>query len=187
MEHRPTGYPLFSTTDWDEIWGSRQQIMLRLAAAGQRVLFVERQAGPEQLLATRPSSAARAAWRVRPCARQANLWLWQQPLLRPGAGRPAAGRHRTAHPGCPPGSPCACWGSTHPLLWLYPPQSAALLGQFDERLPSITASNACRRPIETQAPSNAGPGGGPARSGVDLVFTHSEGCAACTPCSPGGR
>jgi hypothetical protein len=39
-----------STTDWDEFWGSRQQIMARLATSGQGLLFVERQTGSEHLL-----------------------------------------------------------------------------------------------------------------------------------------
>src|SRR5512135_1202988 len=75
-----------STTDWDEIWGSRQQIMKRLAAAGHRVLFVERQVGPEHLQRD-PLLRARklSAWRGPPLREHApNLWLWQPPLLPPG-------------------------------------------------------------------------------------------------------
>src|SRR3974377_2286658 len=75
-----------STPDWNEIWGSRQQIMARLAAAGHRGLFVERQVGPEHLLRD-PDLRHRklSAWRL-PALRllDKNLWLWQPPLLPPG-------------------------------------------------------------------------------------------------------
>jgi glycosyltransferase involved in cell wall biosynthesis len=127
----------FSTTDWDEIWGSRQQIMARLAAAGHRVLFVERQVGPEHLLRD-PDLRFRKlnAWRmpaVRPLDK--NLWLWQPPLLPPGryysialnrlgqsflAARLSPVLHELAF--------------KQPLLWLYPPHSAPLIGRFSESL-----------------------------------------------------
>ena len=127
----------FSTTDWDEIWGSRQQIMARLAAAGHRVLFVERQVGPEHLLRDRDLRFRKLnAWRL-PALRpfNKNLWLWQPPLLPPAhyysmslnrlgqsilAARLRPALHELAF--------------EQPLLWLYPPQSAALIGQFSEKL-----------------------------------------------------
>ena len=40
----------FSSSDWHGKWGSRQQVMLRFARRGYRVLFVERPAGLEHLL-----------------------------------------------------------------------------------------------------------------------------------------
>jgi len=126
-----------STTDWNEIWGSRQQIMARLAAAGQRVLFVERQVGPEHLLRD-PDLRHRklSAWRL-PALRllDKNLWLWQPPLLPPGryysmalnhlgqsllAGRLRPVLHELTF--------------EQPVLWLYPPHSAPLIGQFSEKL-----------------------------------------------------
>ncbi len=168
----------FSTTDWDEIWGSRQQIMKRLAAAGQRVLFVERQVGPEALLRD-PALRRRKleAWR-RPALRrlEANLWAWNPPLLPPGryyspalnalGQRLLAGRARPVLQGL---------GFERPLLWLYPPQSAPLLGRFGERLSVYHC-------IERFA----GEQRGRKRStmlrleeellrAADLVFVHSEG------------
>lgn len=126
-----------SSTDWDEIWGSRQQLMLRLAAAGHRVLFVERQVGPEHL-ARDPHlrQRKRRLWQA-PALRcqQENLWLWQPPLLPPGRyysltlnrlgqGRLAARLRPVLQE----------LGFAAPLLWLYPPHSAPLLGQLGERL-----------------------------------------------------
>jgi hypothetical protein len=39
----------FSSTDWEGIWGSRQQVRLRVAQRGWQVLFVEQPAGLEHL------------------------------------------------------------------------------------------------------------------------------------------
>ena len=126
-----------STTDWDEIWGSRQQIMSRLAAQGHRILFVERQVGPEHLLRD-PVLRARklTAWR-HPAIRhiEENIWLYQPPLMLPGryfsisantlGQRLLARKLRRL---------LAQLGLENPILWLYPPHSAPLLGQFNERL-----------------------------------------------------
>jgi glycosyltransferase involved in cell wall biosynthesis len=127
----------FSTTDWDEIWGSRQQIMARLAAAGHRVLFVERQVGPEHLLRD-PDLRFRKlkAWRM-PAVRalNKNLWLWQPPLLPPGryysTGLNRLGQSFIAARLRPVLHELAF---KQPLLWLYPPHSAPLIGRFSERL-----------------------------------------------------
>ena len=127
----------FSTTDWDEIWGSRQQIMARLAAAGHRVLFVERQVGPEHLLRD-PDLRFRKlnVWRM-PAVRalNKNLWLWQPPLLPPGRYY-SMGFNRLGqsfltarlHPVLDE------LAFKQPLLWLYPPHSAPLIGRFSESL-----------------------------------------------------
>ncbi|MBN1977597.1 MAG: glycosyltransferase [Anaerolineae bacterium] len=127
----------FSTTDWDEIWGSRQQIMSRLSAAGNRVLFIERQVGPEHLLRD-PALRARkyAAWRA-PALRQIqpSLWLWQPPLLPPGRYYSQRlnnwGQWLLA---CKIRPVLKSLEFQPPLLWLYPPHSAPLLGKFNEPL-----------------------------------------------------
>ena len=126
-----------STTDWDEIWGSRQQIMSRLAAQGHRILFVERQVGPEHLLRD-PVLRSRklTAWR-HPAIRQIeeNLWLYQPPLMLPGRyfsiAANASGQRWLARKLRPL---LTQLGLENPILWLYPPHSAPLLGQFNERL-----------------------------------------------------
>jgi glycosyltransferase involved in cell wall biosynthesis len=127
----------FSTTDWDEIWGSRQQIMSRLAAAGHRVLFIERQVGLEHLVRNQGLLARRWRVRKRPALRaiQQNLWLWQPPLLPPGRyystkinqiGQDILGTRLR-----PVLDELAF---TKPLLWVYPPHSAPLIGKFSEQL-----------------------------------------------------
>ncbi len=127
----------FSTTDWDEIWGSRQQIMARLAGAGHRVLFVERQAGPEHLLRD-PDLRRRklSAWRL-PALRQLNknLWLWHPPLLPPGRYYSMA-LNRLGQSLLVARLRPVLHELTfeQPLLWLYPPHSAPLIGRFSEKL-----------------------------------------------------
>ena len=126
-----------STTDWDEIWGSRQQLMLQMVARGHRVLFVERQVGPEHLLRN-PAMRRRklAAWKeAGPIQIQSNLWRWQPPLMPPGryyslklnqwGQRRLSARLRPI---------LQQLGFETPLLWTYPPHSVPLLGQFDEKL-----------------------------------------------------
>jgi len=168
----------FSTTDWDEIWGSRQQVMRRLAAAGQRVLFVERQVGPEALLRY-PALRRRKlqAW-GRPALRlvETNVWALNPPLLPPGRyyspALNALGQRLLADWVRPM---VAELGFERPLLWLYPPQSSPLLGRFGERLSVYHC-------IERFA----GEQRGRRRSAMlqmeerllrqaDLVFVHSEG------------
>jgi len=124
-----------STTDWDEIWGSRQQVLSRLAKAGHRVLFVERQVGPEHLLRDAGLRARKTArWRLPGRHRiDENLWTWQPPLMLPGRYYSkvlnAAGqlllrsRLKTV---------LAEAGFGNPILWLYPPHSAPLIGKFNE-------------------------------------------------------
>jgi glycosyltransferase involved in cell wall biosynthesis len=168
----------FSTTDWDEIWGSRQQVMGRLAAGGQRVLFVERQVGPEMLLRD-PAMRRRkrAAWK-EPALRQleANLWLWQPPLLPPGRYYSPAlnrlGQRLLANRLLPV---LRRLSFEPPLLWLYPPQSYPLLGRFGERLSVYHCIERFageqhgrkRRVMLMQEEALL--------RAVDLVFVHSEG------------
>lgn len=168
----------FSTTDWDEIWGSRQQIMGRLAAAGQRILFVERQVGPEHLWRD-PALRARKqrAWR-EPALRQLQetLWLWRPPLLPPGRYYSLTlnrwGQRLLARRLQPV---LHALEFSSPLLWLYPPHSAPLLGCFHEPLAVyhcierfVGGQSGRKREVmlaqETELLRR-----------VDLVFVHAEG------------
>jgi UDP-galactopyranose mutase len=168
----------FSTTDWHETWGSRQHLMLRLAQCGNPVLFIERQVGPEQLIRD-PALRLRkiAAWKsIRLRQPIENLWIWQPPLLPPGRyysnhlnqlGQKILIRqirpliHKL--------------GLSAPILWLYPPQSAPLLGAFGERLSlyhcienfSGNQSGIKRRVMQSEERLLL--------QSADLVFTHSEG------------
>lgn len=126
----------FSSTDWDGIWGSRQQVMLRFAQRGYRVLFVERPAVLEHLVRY-PDVRRRKLRRWREDLREAaeNLWIVSQPLLLPGRYYSQAvnsiNQWLTAR-----------WsrlylkrlGFETPILWIYNPEQGALIGQFGERL-----------------------------------------------------
>jgi len=135
----------FSSTDWDGAWGSRQQVMLRFARRGYRVLFIEQPAGLEHLLRY-PDLRRRKVRRWREGLRLVtdNLWIASLPPLLPGRYySPAINRlnqwltvhftnvriHEFAN--IPPSS------ILHPpssILWLYNPEQGPLIGRFGERL-----------------------------------------------------
>jgi len=126
----------FSTTDWDGVWGSRQQIMLRFARRGYKVLFIERPVGLEHL-------ARHAAFRQRKWRRwregmrqiEPGLWIASLPPLLPGRYYSAA-INKINHAWATPF--VAHWlrqlNLQNPILWVYPPESATLLGRFGESL-----------------------------------------------------
>lgn len=167
-----------STTDWDEIWGSRQQIMLRLVKRGHRVLFVERQVGPEQLLRS-PHLRNRKfkEWRdIRLHNLADGLWRWQPTLLPPGRYYNQVmnrlGQKWLARQLRPV---LKRLGFNEIILWLYPPQSAPLIGLFDmkisvyhciERFAGIQKGRKREVMLEEEAQL---------LRRADLVFTHSDG------------
>jgi glycosyltransferase involved in cell wall biosynthesis len=127
-----TDFLFFSSSDWDWPWGSRQQVSQQLAQRGHRVLFVERLAGLEHLW---KYPALRANRRLRAQTRliQPNIWGWTPPVLLPG-------RYY---------APVIAWlnalivqrllrpflqqlNFTTPILWLYQPEQAPLMGRFGE-------------------------------------------------------
>jgi glycosyltransferase involved in cell wall biosynthesis len=126
----------FSSTDWHGKWGSRQQVMLRFARRGYRVLFVERLAGLEHFW--RYPDLRRRRWqRWREGLREfePGLWIVSPPPLLPGRyySRTIA-RVNVAI--------VTRWLASHvrrlaiaaPILWLYLPEHAPLVGRFGERL-----------------------------------------------------
>ncbi len=167
-----------STTDWDEIWGSRQQIMSRLAQKGHRVVFVERQVGPEHLFKD-------------PYLRQKKIAAWKQPairetdqnilLLNPPLSLP--GRYYINRINQLNQSRLANWiinqiqakGIRQPVLWIYPPHSAPLVGKFNEILSvyhcidhfSAGTYGKKRQVIDQQEIDLL--------RKVDIIFTHSTG------------
>ena len=126
----------FSSTDWDGVWGSRQQVMLCFARRGYRVLFFERPVGPEHLLRY-PDLRQRKFRRWREGLRQVqdNLWIVSLPPLLPGRYYSVAVNRINQWL-------TACWSQrylhkltlTSPILWLYNPEQGPLIGQFVERL-----------------------------------------------------
>ena len=126
----------FSSTDWHGKWGSRQQVMMRFAARGSRVLFIEQLAGLEpfwkypDLRQRRWQRWHKGVQEIKP-----NLWLWAPPPLLPGRYysatiarlNAALVRHWLA-------PHLQCLEITNPILWLYQPEHAPLIEHFMERL-----------------------------------------------------
>ena len=126
----------FSSTDWDGIWGSRQQVMSRLAARGHRVLFVEQLAGLEHFCRY-PDLRWRRWRRWREGLREVkpNLWIWAPPPLLPGRYyMPAIARLNAKFVESWIASYLERLGMIQPVLWLYQPEHAPLMGKFGERM-----------------------------------------------------
>ncbi len=125
-----------STTDWHEIWGSRQQIMLRLAALGNRILFVERQVGPEHLIRDRSIFRKKTASNEHLLHKiNENIWLYNPPLILPGRYYSMVSNNFSQRYLAKRIYEQSERLQFHaPLLWIYPPQSAPLLGNLDEKL-----------------------------------------------------
>ena len=126
----------FSSSDWEGNWGSRQQVMLRFAGRGCRVVFVEQLAGLEHFW--RYPDLRRRRWSVRGDTRRkirSNLWLCTPPPLLPGryywsgVARLNAvfiGRWIKQH--------LKSLGVARPVLWLYKPEHAPLVPRVEHRL-----------------------------------------------------
>ncbi len=123
---------LFSSSDWAWPWGSRQQVARELARRGYRVLFVERLAGLEHVGKYAFLRANRRLW---PQTRtiQENIWGWTPPVLLPGRYySPEVARlnamivARLLRPFL------RQLAFAHPILWLYQPEHAPLIGRFSE-------------------------------------------------------
>ena len=167
-----------STTDWDEIWGSRQQIMLRFAGSGHRVLFIERQVSIEHLFRD-PVLFRRklTRWRDAPLKESSpNLWIWHPSLMIPGRYYSMLLNHLGQHLLVTQVLPILqALEFSQPILWLYPPHSAPLLHRFNEScsiyhcidrfagnqigLKHTIIENQEKRLLQN----------------VDIVFTHSKG------------
>lgn len=126
----------FSSTDWNGVWGSRQQVMRRFARRGYRVLFIERPAGLEHIIRY-PKLRQRRLDRWQEGLRQIehNLWIATLPPLLPGRYYSVALNRINQ------------WlttlcsrrylrqlSFTSPILWLYRPEQGHLIGKFGERL-----------------------------------------------------
>jgi len=167
-----------STTDWDEIYGSRQHIMVRLANAGFRVLFVERQVGPEHLIRNSHMRTRKmSAWKQSRLNNvQSNLWRWQPSIMFPGRYYSLAlnklNQLRLVNQIRPILNRI---GFTNPILWIYTPHSSPLIGKFAECMvvyhcierfsgQQIGYKKQIMQDQEHELLSKA-----------NLVFTHSEG------------
>lgn len=127
-----TDFLLFSSSDWAWPWGSRQQVARELAQRGHRVLFVERLAGLEHVW---KYPALRATRRLWPQMRiiQPHIWGWTPPVLPPGRYyAPVIARLNGALVAQLLRPLLRQLAFDHPILWLYQPEHAPLLGRFGE-------------------------------------------------------
>ena len=126
----------FSSSDWEGKWGSRQQVMLRFARRGYRVLFVERPVGLEHLWRY-PDSRHRKLRRWLEGLRRVeeNLWIVSLPPLLPG-------RYYSRTINYVNQRLTTFWTKPYlrqlsfaaPILWIYNPEQGPLIGRFGERL-----------------------------------------------------
>lgn len=126
----------FSSTDWHGIWGSRQQIMRRLAARGHRVLFVERPVGLEHWLRYAEFRRRKQQrWREGMVEVEPGLQILSLPLLLPGRYySPTINRINQRITTRFVRQALMRIKMNAPLLWLYNPFQGDLVGQFGEVL-----------------------------------------------------
>ncbi len=124
----------FSSSDWHGKWGSRQQVMGILARRGHRVLFVEQMAGWEHA-ARYPDLRSRRRQRRREGLQeiQPHLWLFALPWLLPGRYYlKGMNRINAWLVTRLLRAPLQALGFNTPVLWVYKPEHASLLGRFHE-------------------------------------------------------
>lgn len=132
----PMNILCFSSTDWNGKWGSRQQVMQRLAVRGHQVLFVEQMAGLEHFWKYADLRARRFhQWQEGLRQVEPNLWLISPPPLFPGryyATGIAWLNAKIVHHWLKPY--LQQLNFTTPLLWFYKPEHAPFIGKFNEQL-----------------------------------------------------
>jgi glycosyltransferase involved in cell wall biosynthesis len=127
-----TNFLLFSSSDWAWPWGSRQQVARELARRGHRVLFVERLAGLEHVWKYPALRASRFLWPQNRLI-QPNIWGWTPPVLLPGRYYAPPIAHLNALIVRQAIRPfLRQLAFTNPILWLYQPEHASLIGRFGE-------------------------------------------------------
>lgn len=124
---------LFSSSDWEGLWGSRQQVALELSGRGHEVLFIERFAGLEHLYKY-PEMRQRHVTRNRLVKVQDRLWRAMPPPLLPGyyhsplvtqinaniVGRRLNGIIQNFLQG------------RRPILWMFKPEHHFMIGRYNE-------------------------------------------------------
>lgn len=125
---------LFSSSDWEGLWGSRQQVALELNRRGYRVLFIERFAGLEHLYKYPDMRRRRLSGRP-PVVEQADgLWRAMPPPLLPGYYHSPTVTRINAN--------VVDWRlksaieqflqGERPILWLFKPEHHFMIGRYNE-------------------------------------------------------
>jgi glycosyltransferase involved in cell wall biosynthesis len=123
---------VFAPGPWDDMWRNRHQIMSRLARANT-ILWVEPRLGLRQT-GRAVAGGERLTWLPRVEHIRDGLYVLHNPAALPASGPRLLSRawdklyravvRRTLHR----------LGIEHPILWLYLPEMAAIIGQYGERL-----------------------------------------------------
>lgn len=123
-----------STQDWNDVWTRKQRFMHRLAAQGNRVLYVETQLSLASVGRVRADMGRAFRWLAGPRQVEPNLYVATLPLVLPGFQMwPAVNavnnfglrlllRHWIAK-----------LAFQSPILWTYNPYSENLVGTLGER------------------------------------------------------
>jgi glycosyltransferase involved in cell wall biosynthesis len=124
---------LFSSSDWNGLWGSRQQVALELNRRGYRVLFIEQFAGLQHLYRY-PDTRQRRLKGQRLIEQAKGLWCAMPPPLLPGHYySPTVSRLNAKF---------ARWRlrsiiqeflqGQRPILWMFKPEHHFVIGCYDE-------------------------------------------------------
>jgi glycosyltransferase involved in cell wall biosynthesis len=132
---RHTDIILFSSSDWDGKWGSRQMVAMHLAKRGYRILFVEQMAGAEHMFRYSDVRERRFQRRWTELVEiHDNIWLLTPPPLLPGRyylPDIATLNARIVERLCK--SSVQKLDFQNPVLWLYKPEHSRLIGRLGER------------------------------------------------------
>jgi len=124
----------FAVEPWEGVWRNRHQIMSRLARRN-RVLFVEPRPYLRQVLGIRPEGTAKPHHKPRQLRHIGQgLYVYQPPRWAPIIGRRPLKtladtlQDRALLPAM------ARLGMRQPILWLFRPEQADVIGRYSERL-----------------------------------------------------
>lgn len=124
---------LFSSSDWNGLWGSRQQVALELNRRGYRVLFIERFAGLEHLY--RYPEMRQRRFTSRQLVEQVDgLWRVMPPPLLPGYYYfPLVAQLNANIVGWRLNQAIVRFlRGQRPILWMFKPEHHFMIGRYNE-------------------------------------------------------
>jgi glycosyltransferase involved in cell wall biosynthesis len=126
----------FSSSDWEGVWGSRQQVMLRFAKRGHRILYVEQIAGWEHRLRHSELRQRHQVNRRNSLRCEApNLWVITPPYVLPGRYYSRlVNKINGWIIGIQVADAMKALNISGPILWTYKPEHTSLIGNYHECL-----------------------------------------------------
>jgi glycosyltransferase involved in cell wall biosynthesis len=123
-----------STQDWNDVWTRKQRFMQRLAAQGNRVLYVETQLSFASIGRLRGDKGRPLRWLAGPRQVEPNLYIATLPLVLPGFQMwPAVNAVNNFGVRLLLRRWIRTLGFNSPILWTYNPYSENLVGTLGER------------------------------------------------------